>query len=96
MTLRDRLASLIRTGVPYLVGLLLTWLGRNTGIVLDDGSSAELTAWLVLAAGTAYYALIRWAETRWPRVGWLLGWALQPKYADVVKGEVVSVHDESL
>jgi hypothetical protein len=80
MTLRDRLASLVRTGVPYLVGLGLAWLGRKYGIVLSDGSSAELTAWVGFLAGTAYYAVVRWAEAHWPRVGWLLGLAKPPTY----------------
>lgn len=80
MTLRDRFASIVRTGVPYLIGLGLTWLGRETGIVLDEDNSAELTAWAAFLAGTAYYAVVRWAEARWPRVGWLLGLARTPTY----------------
>lgn len=80
MTLKDRLASLVRTGVPYGVGLALAWIGRKTGIILSDSSSAEVTAWAGFLAGTAYYGIVRWAESRWPRVGWLLGLAKTPTY----------------
>lgn len=80
-TLRDQLASIVRTGVPYAVGLGLTWLGRETGIVLDESSSAGLTSGVATLAGTAYYVVVRAAEKRWTQVGWLLGLALPPKYS---------------
>jgi hypothetical protein len=80
MTLRDKLASLVRTGTPYLVGLLLTWLGRKYGVVLDDNTSAQISSGLAVLAGSVYYLLVRLAEAKWQRVGWLLGWNVPPTY----------------
>lgn len=81
MTLRDLFGSLVRTAVPYGVGFVLTWLARDHGIVLDDGTSAQLSTGLAILAGTAYYALVRAAEAKWKWVGWLLGWNVAPTYA---------------
>lgn len=85
MTVRDQLASLIRTGVPYGVGLALVWLGRKYGVVLDDSASAGLTSGLATLVGTAYYVAVRAAESRWPKLGWLLGLALPPTYTAPAK-----------
>lgn len=82
VTVRDQIASVIRTTVPYAIGLGLTALGRETGIVLDEGSSAGLTAGVSALAGTAYYVVVRALESKWKGVGWLLGLALPPKYDD--------------
>lgn len=80
MTLRDLLGSVVRTAVPSLVGLLLAWLGRRTGVVLDEGTSASVSMFVTALAGTAYYALARVAEARWKWAGWLLGWNVPPTY----------------
>lgn len=79
-TVRDQLASLVRTAVPYAVGLVLAFLARKWGIILDDASSAGLTAGLATLAGTVYYVVVRALEARWPRVGWFLGLAWSPEY----------------
>lgn len=80
MKVRELFASLVRTGVPYGVGFVLAWLGRKYGIVLDDGTSAQLSTGFAVLAGTAYYALVRAAEAKWRWVGWLLGWNVPPTY----------------
>lgn len=82
--LSDEVISLIRTGVPVLWGVAVSWLvglGLPAG-VLDQVHSlviAALTA--VLTAG--WYALWRWLEPRVP--AWLitvaLGYAAAPTYA---------------
>lgn len=79
-TVRDQLASLVRTAVPYGVGLVLTFLARKWGIVLDEHSTAGLSAGLATLAGTVYYVLVRALETRWRRLGWLLGLPWSPNY----------------
>jgi hypothetical protein len=81
VTVRDGVASFIRTAVPIGVGLGLTWLGRETGVVLDSGSSAGLTSGVAALAGAGYYAVVRAAESKWPKLGWLLGLAIPPSYA---------------
>lgn len=78
MTLRDYLVSVLRTVVPYAVGLGLVWLADKTGITVPDEPTKTLATGLV-AAG--YYAAVRAAEARWSWVGWLLGYAVSPTYA---------------
>ncbi|NIL44107.1 hypothetical protein HCB17_25585 [Salinispora arenicola] len=76
----DYLISLIRTAVPAAVGALLAWLAAEAGIVLDAESGTALTAGVVALAMAGYYALVRVAEARWPRLGILLGTPAPPKY----------------
>jgi len=78
--------SLIRTFVPLLVGSVVTWLAARN-VNLD--ASAIIPAVDAFVAG-AYYALVRWAESRWPKAGWLLGATGAPAYS-VPGGQVVSV-----
>lgn len=75
--LYNLLTSLWRTAVPYIVSFAVVQLAR-LGMHLD---SASLTAELVVAGGTAYYALFRVLEEHVsPRWGWLLGLARPPQY----------------
>lgn len=78
MNLSDYLASMVRTVVPIAVGLLLEWVAKKTGVVVPATSVAPIVAG---AAATAYYALVRLAEHKWPAVGWLLGLAVKPSYS---------------
>lgn len=80
MTVRDFLTSAVRTWVPYLVGAGLTWLAMKAGVVLDDGASLQATLGVSAVIGAVYYAAIRWAESRWKWVGWLLGLPVAPTY----------------
>lgn len=79
-TVRDQLASLVRTWVPIGVGFVLTLLGRKFGIVLDDASSASLTAGIAALVSAVFYGVVRILESRWKWVGWLLGLAVRPQY----------------
>lgn len=87
------LASIIRTAVPIIVGLLLGWAAR-VGLDLPSGAVTEI----VTAAITAgYYALARLVESRWPGAGrWLLSAGLTkavlPQYRNVVSGRVIGSH----
>lgn len=84
--------SLIRTYVPIGVGVLVTFLARKLHIVIDEQTSASLTLALGGVAMAAYYTLVRWAERRFPELGWLLGLAKQPAYSpEVAKAEPVVV-----
>lgn len=70
--------SLIRTGVPALVGWLVS-LAAARGLHL---SGDALTSVLTPLASFAYYTLFRVAEHYVsPRFGWLLGYARPPQYA---------------
>ena len=88
VTVRDQLASLIRTWVPIGVGFVLTLLARKYGVIIDDTLSTSLTTGLAALAASVYYAVARLLEARWRPLGWLLGLAVTPKY-DTVPGEVV-------
>lgn len=68
--------SLIRTWVPMGVGLLATWL-LSLGIEFD---SATLELALVSIISGAYYALVRWLESKIPWLGVLLGHKSTPSY----------------
>ncbi len=70
--------SLLRTGVPALVGWLIT-LAARIGLGLDPSA---LSGVLVPLVGFAYYAVFRFAEEHVsPKWGWLLGYGRPPEYA---------------
>lgn len=78
--LSDWLTSMIRTGVPIIIGILAAWLASDIGFVIDEDTQANLVAAATGFAVSAYYGIVRWAEQRWPSVGWLLGVPKQPTY----------------
>jgi hypothetical protein len=80
--MNDLVTSWIRSVVPMIVGAALSWIALRTGIVIDEASQAGLvTAFTGLLSGL-YYILVRWLETKFPQVGWLLGLPKQPGYVD--------------
>jgi hypothetical protein len=70
------LQSVIRSVVPVAVAALVSFALRY-GVHLDTGATADALGAL---AGSAYYALVRWAEEKFPNLGWLLGKAGTPSY----------------
>lgn len=77
MNVSDYGRSLIRTFVPLVVGSVVAWLATQ-GVEVDR---TALIGILDPLLATAYYALIRAAEKRWPGAGWLLGAPGAPSYA---------------
>lgn len=75
----DFVISLIRTFVPTAVGAAIAWL-VSLGVDIDLQTQQALAGALVTVCVTGYYALARFAEERWPQLGWLLGVAKQPVY----------------
>lgn len=78
-------ASVLRTLVPLLVGLVVTVSGV-LGLPVDTGRVAVVVAAVVTAV---YYLALRLAEAGAARIGWepgriiagiLLGWARPPQY----------------
>lgn len=70
----DLVTSLIRTYTPVLVGWLI-----GVGLLpssLSDEAGAALTGLII----GAYYLLVRLLESRWPKLGWLLGAPKAPTY----------------
>jgi len=86
MTVRDQLASLIRTWVPIGVGFVLALLARKFDVVLDEGSSAALVSGIAALVSAVFYAVVRILEARWKPVGWLLGLAVRPQYESTAVG----------
>lgn len=90
MKLNDSIVAGIRTFVPWLVGVLiaqLLLLGIDVRAILDGlagiGISVDLGAIVTTITGLVtigYYSLAKWAEKKWPWVGWLLGYAASPTY----------------
>jgi len=83
-------ASLMRTLVPLVAGLLLGQAAR-LGLDLDD---ATVTASVTAGLTAAYYALWRALEDLAGRIGWeplrilaglLLGWARPPQYSEAAR-----------
>jgi uncharacterized membrane protein (DUF441 family) len=68
--------SVVRTLVPVVVGVLVTWLASK-GLDVDRG---QVTVLVEAVVSVAYYALVRLAEQRVPQLGWLLGVPGAPTY----------------
>ncbi len=73
-------ASIVRTVVPALVGLVLGLIAR-WNLPLDPEFEDALTALLTGVFTAAYYVAVRLLETYvTPKLGWLLGLAREPEY----------------
>ncbi|MEV2201208.1 hypothetical protein AB0E11_14640 [Streptomyces fradiae] len=79
------LASVLRTVVPVLVGLVVA----VADVLRLDADHGDITAVVAAAVTAAYYLLLRLAEALAARIGWepgriiagiLLGWARPPEY----------------
>lgn len=77
---RDLGASYVRTGVTLAVGTLIAWLARRANIVIDEATSAGVTAAFTTTTIGLYYLVVRALETKIPAFGWLLGLAKLPSY----------------
>lgn len=79
--------SFIRTAVPYLVGVLLYWVGQwlfmLTGSEVDLTEVTEpVTQLITVSLSGIYYLVIRFLERNHGEVwGWFLGLPDQPRYA---------------
>lgn len=69
--------SLIRTIVPIAVGSLVGWLATR-GVEVDATAIIPTVDAIVAAV---YYAVVRAAEQKWPKAGWMLGSPGAPSYA---------------
>jgi hypothetical protein len=70
--LSDLVQSLIRTYVPIGVGVALTFLARELGVVVDEDTSAMVIAFAASVASGAYYTVVRLVEQSYPAVGRVL------------------------
>lgn len=74
--------SLVRTYVPWLVGIIIGWL-ISLGIPLDPEVETQVTLALMSGASVLWYALVRLFETYVsPKFGWLIGLGKTPEYKE--------------
>ena len=93
-TVRTRAIAYIRTGVPALIGALLTWLASRIPAVFEFLEAVD-TEWRTLLYSLitalvilAYYALARWLGGRWPKIETLmLGSSKTPVYAGTISAK---------
>lgn len=78
MNVSDLVVSYIRTLVPVAVGVGLSWLAKTLGVIVP---AEEAVPYVVAACISAYYVLVRFLESRYPALGWLLGAPRTPEYA---------------
>jgi len=92
-SLRDWGLSWIRTGVPVLWGMVLTFLASRAPAVYELVNNPYVAALAVSLVTLAWYSLVRWVEPRLP--AWLtrlvIGANTAPKY---VEGVTVLGHDQ--
>ncbi len=77
--MNDYVISNIRTFVPILVGAIVAWLATKN-IPLDPKSVDGLIALGTSGFTLLYYLIIHALEQKWPKFGWLLGYAKTPQY----------------
>jgi len=76
----DGFIAYVRTFVPIAIGAVVTFLARQFDIVIDSESAQGAVLFVNAVVTGAYYALIKYAETRFPWIGWLIGYAKSPTY----------------
>lgn len=77
----DLRTSVIRTVVPYIVGLLVALLGKYH-IVPSPEFLDQFTGIITLLVGSGYYVVARWLEGVNPQFGLLLGSTKKPEYSN--------------
>jgi hypothetical protein len=75
----DFVIGLIRTYVPIVVGVLLSWL-VSLGLNLDPSVQAGLISALTGILTAVYYTAVRFLAEKWPGAGILLGVNKAPAY----------------
>lgn len=76
----DQVVSVIRTGVPAVVGAILAYFATEHGVVIDEGTGAAGITFFTALATSVWYVVVRWVEQRYPQAGWLLGLPKEPRY----------------
>lgn len=74
----DLWASVVRTGIPTIVGAVLGALAA-LGLNLDPQTQSGLVVLLVAILQALYYAAAKALVARWPATGWLLGGVPAPE-----------------
>lgn len=85
--------SIVRTGVPLVVGLIVTWAVQKLGLLdLDTATSGAVTSGI---AAWIYYTMIRFLEVyASPKWGYILGIGRVPVYPEKSPPVTVQVPSE--
>lgn len=75
---QNYLKSVVRTLVPVVVGVILSGLAQ-IGIEVDQVALSQVIDGVFVGG---YYTLVRYAESRVPALGWLLGLPSPPEYPE--------------
>lgn len=70
----ETVKSVIRGAVPSVVGAVTAWAAKHG---LDSSNTTAIA--LMPVAATAYTAAVHYLESKYPRLGWLLGALPTPK-----------------
>ncbi|MFH8483076.1 hypothetical protein [Streptomyces sp. NPDC018055] len=70
----------VRTIAPIAVGAVLTFLATRWGITVNEDTQEYLILGLSGVLAAAYYVVLLALESRWPRLGILLGSTARPTY----------------
>lgn len=82
--MNDIVTSAVRTVVPYVIGAVVAWLG-NKGLHVNSAQVASATAIVTFGVGSVYYVLVRFLESKVPKLGFLLGVPSKPTYGTTNK-----------
>lgn len=69
--------SIVRTIIPYLVGLLAA-----QGIVLSDSNLTAVSSLIAFTLSVVYYVVVRFIEKKYPKAGYFLGVPVKPIYKE--------------
>lgn len=75
--IKDLIPSLIRTWMPIVVGFIVSFL-TMLGVNVTDDQKATLMVLLASIVSAVYYTVVRFLESKFPQLSWLLGYPTQP------------------
>lgn len=77
--MKDLSTSFVRTVTPFIVGAVAAWFARHN-ITFDTEFLSNLAFVLDVLIGSLYYVAVRFLESKFPWVGWLLASPKKPVY----------------
>ena len=76
----DLITSIVRTAVPALISAIVSFL-TVYNIKVPDSVLEWLSSALFFGFAFVYYTIVRLLESKYPKLGWLLGVPVKPTYA---------------
>jgi hypothetical protein len=92
---REFFTSVVRTLVPAIVGIVMSFLA-TTSLPVDPQFEIHLAGVLAVLFNAVYYMTARFLETKYSdKFGWLLGLASSPAYKQPITVTKVNEHSEA-